>query len=319
MSSSASVLVSEIQDYSHRPSRIGIVGLGGYEADPARLERVLRYFEAHGTQVTLAPESEQRHLRFAGDEAARLTALKRFVLDPDIDIVMALRGGYGLTRLLEHLDFEAIAKSIRSGKRFVGHSDFTAFHLGLLAKTGAVSYAGPMAGYDFGVDPTVQPISIFTESHFWAMMNRGQDAVDFGTQYACELNAEGKLWGGNLAMLCSLIGTPWMPHVHDGILFLEDVNEHPYRIERLLLQLHHAGILKQQQAILLGDFSGYRLSEYDNGYSFDTMLDYLRDVIPQPLIDGLPFGHCRDKLTLPVGGKGVLNVSNGSCHFSMTA
>ncbi len=319
MSSSASAFVSEIQDHSQRPSCIGIVGLGGYEADPARLERVLHYFEVHGTQVILAPESEQRHLRFAGDEATRLAALKRFILDPHIDIVMALRGGYGLTRLLEHLDFEAIAQSIGAGKRFVGHSDFTAFHLGLLARTGAVSYAGPMAGYDFGVDPAVQPISTFTESHFWAMMNQGRDSVEFRTQYTYELNVDGKLWGGNLAMLCSLIGTPWMPQVEDGILFLEDVNEHPYRIERLLLQLHHAGILKQQQAILLGDFSGYRLSEYDNGYNFDTMLEYLRGVIPQPLIDGLPFGHCRDKLTLPVGGQASLKVSKGLSQFSMTA
>lgn len=311
--------MSEHQNRPLRHNRIGILGLGGYESDPARLARVLGYFRQHDAETVLAPEPEQRHLRFAGDEAARLAALKSLLIDPDIDIIMALRGGYGLTRLLDQFDFDAIAQSIRSGKRFVGHSDFTAFHLGLLARTGAVSYAGPMAGYDFGVDPAIQPVSAFTETHFWTMMNQGRDTVEFQTQFDAPLNAEGTLWGGNLAMLCSLIGTPWMPQVQGGILFLEDVNEHPYRIERLLLQLHHAGILKQQQAILLGDFSGYRLSDYDNGYSFDSMLAYLRGVIPQPLLTGLPFGHCRDKLTLPVGGKGVLKVANGRCQLSMTA
>jgi muramoyltetrapeptide carboxypeptidase len=98
--------------------------------------------------------------------------------------------------------------------------------------------------------------------------------------------------------------------VDGGILFVEDVNEHPYRVERMLLQLLHAGILHRQQALLLGDFSAYRLSEYDNGYDFASMLDYLRATLPVPVLTGLPFGHIRDKVTLPVGGQASL-VSGG--------
>ncbi len=92
-----------------------------------------------------------------------------------------------------------------------------------------------------------------------------------------------------------------MPHIERGILFIEDINEHPYRVERMLLQLWHAGLLKDQQAILLGDFSGYKLTDYDNGYDFATMAGWLSDRFGMPILQGLPFGHIRDKVTLPVG------------------
>jgi muramoyltetrapeptide carboxypeptidase len=117
-------------------------------------------------------------------------------------------------------------------------------------------------------------------------------------------------------MLCHLIGTPWMPLVKDGILFVEDVNEHPYRVERMLLQLAHAGVLRQQRAIVLGDFSGYKLTDYDNGYDFNQMLSYLRARFELPILQGLPFGHMKDKLTLPVGARCVLDSSDTG--FTMT-
>jgi muramoyltetrapeptide carboxypeptidase len=123
------------------------------------------------------------------------------------------------------------------------------------------------------------------------------------------LQTEGRWWGGNLTMLCSLLGTPWMPRVNDGILFIEDVNEHPYRVERMLLQLAQAGILSQQRAVVLGDFSGYKLTDYDNGYDFDTMLGYLRERFDVPLLQGLPFGHMKDKLTLPVGARCAIDAN----------
>ena len=105
--------------------------------------------------------------------------------------------------------------------------------------------------------------------------------------------------------------------VQDGILFLEDVNEHPYRVERMLLQLTHAGVLRQQRAIVFGDFSGYKLSDYDNGYDFDQMLSYLRSRFDMPILQGLPFGHMKDKLTLPVGARCVLDSSDNGFTMAM--
>jgi muramoyltetrapeptide carboxypeptidase len=126
----------------------------------------------------------------------------------------------------------------------------------------------------------------------------------------------GTLWGGNLTMLTSLLGTKWFPKVEGGILFLEDIGEHPYRLERMLLQLLQAGVLARQGAIMFGDFSGYQLAANDNGYSFDVVVQYIRQLTDTPVLTGLPFGHCRDKLTLPVGGVAEIESLRGGYRFS---
>ena len=124
------------------------------------------------------------------------------------------------------------------------------------------------------------------------------------------METAGTIWGGNLAMLASLIGTEWFPRIDGGILFVEDIAEHPYRIERLLLQLMQTGVLARQQALVLGDFSGYRLGALDNGYDFGAMLDYLRATLPIPVVSGLSFGHIPRRVTIPFGAKATL-ASNG--------
>ena len=272
---------------------IAIVAPSGYAADPEALRRAATRLRAQGHQVHDFCSAYDKYQRFAATDADRLQQLHDAARHPEVEILIALRGGYGLSRLLPAIDFRLLAES---GKRFVGHSDFTALHLGLLATTGAVSFAGPMICDDF----SRPDISAFTESHFWQCLN-GAMTVDMTALDNPAVDVVGKLWGGNLSMMTHLIGTPWMPAVEGGILFIEDVNEHPYRIERMLLQLLHAGVLARQQAIILGDFSGYRLSDYDNGYDFNAMLACLRAQLPVPLLHGLPFGHTPHKLTLPVG------------------
>jgi len=116
------------------------------------------------------------------------------------------------------------------------------------------------------------------------------------------LDVSGKLWGGNLAMMVSLLGTPYFQALEQGICFIEDVSEHPYRVERMVLQLFYAGALEGQRALVLGDFSGYKLSPVDNGYDFDSMVAYLRQRLPIPVLTGLPFGHIKERATLPYGG-----------------
>ena len=120
-------------------------------------------------------------------------------------------------------------------------------------------------------------------------------------------------------MIASLVGTPYLPKVRGGLLYVEDISEHPYRIERMLLQLHQAGIFKTQRALLLGDFSGYKLAPHDNGYDFATMVAHLRETLDIPVVTGLPFGHVRDKLTLPMGGKATLSAEKGGWHLAYGA
>ena len=276
------------------PSRhIAIVAPSGYATDQAAYLRAVQYLCDLGHQVHDFSAANDRYQRFAATDTERLAQLHDAAKHPDVELVIALRGGYGLSRLLPDIDFDLLANS---GKRFIGHSDFTAIHMGLLTQH-AVSFAGPMICDDF----SRADVSEFTHQHFWQALSSPRFDVTAKASGNPVMECEGKLWGGNLALLTHLIGTRWMPKVEHGILFVEDINEHPYRIERMILQLLHAGVLHNQQAIILGDFSAYKLTDYDNGYDFAAMLAYLRKHIQVPILSGLPFGHVRDKLTLPVG------------------
>jgi muramoyltetrapeptide carboxypeptidase len=169
-----------------------------------------------------------------------------------------------------------------------------------------------MASYDFGAEAP----SAFTLDHCWQMLNAGEDEARFATD-GPNATLSGTLWGGNLALVASLVGTPDWPDVRGGVLFLEDVGEHPYRIERMLYQLHHAGCLAAQRAIVLGAFTEYRLFEHDGGYDLAAVIAHLRERLSIPVYTGLPFGHVRDKLTLPVGGVATLTVRDGEAHLAM--
>jgi muramoyltetrapeptide carboxypeptidase len=122
------------------------------------------------------------------------------------------------------------------------------------------------------------------------------------------VDVSGRLWGGNLCVVTSLLGTPHLPRIKGGVLFLEDVNEHPYRIERSLLQLHQAGVLDAQKAVVLGQFTDYKKSPLDRGYTLKSAIDHLRSVCSVPILTGLPFGHVPTKVCLPVGRRVTLAV-----------
>lgn len=294
---------------------ITIFAPGGYDADPSRLVHATRYFEARGYRVEARLTVGGRHDRFSGPDDERLRWLAAVCADQDAGIAISLRGGYGATRLLPKIDFDAMAGAVARGKRFVGHSDFTAISLGLLARTGAISFAGPMASFGFGRES----VDTFTEEHFWRAMEESRVEVAFAFEPATpasDIETGGVLWGGNLAMLTSLIGTPWMPAIDGGILFVEDINEPPYRIERMLLQLQQAGVLDRQRLVLCGDFSGCRVADYDNGYDVDAALAYVRRTTATPIISGLPFGHGPKTATFAVGALAEVKVIDGHCALT---
>jgi len=148
-----------------------------------------------------------------------------------------------------------------------------------------------------------------TQACFVEAMSGELEAVGFRTEPGFDgLVVRGALWGGNLSMVNSLLGTKHFPQIEGGVLFLEDVNEHPYRVERSLLQLHQAGVLKAQKAVLLGAFSEWRKSPNDRGYTLKSMVEHLRSVTHTPILTGLPFGHVPTKVSLPVGARVTLAV-----------
>lgn len=283
--------------------RLHVYAPAGVELRSAALKLARQRLTALGFDVTMDPGLRGRHQRFAGDDDARLAAIHR-VAEAAPSVALACRGGYGLTRLLDRIDWPLLARSAERGTRWVGHSDLTALQLGLLAHTGAVSWQGPMACDDFGRTDEQGGVDEVTAGCFTEAMSGELEAVGFRTEAGFDgLDVKGRLWGGNLAMVQSLLGTPHWPKVTGGVLFLEDINEHPYRVERALLQLHQAGVLAKQKAVLLGDFGGWRKSPLDRGYTLKTAVAHLRSVCSTPILTGLPFGHVPTKLTLPVGAK----------------
>lgn len=286
--------------------------------DKAAFRRGVARLRALGHDVEIDEAALSSHQRFAGDDETRLAAIGRAAASA-ADVALISRGGYGLTRLLDALPYKPLAKAIERGTQFVGLSDFTALQCALYAKTGAITWAGPALGEDFGAE--VGPDDIMEacfddllcghgEGSGWRLPSSDVPALTALQQQQGKTVAsdgpelrvrKATLWGGNLTVLCSLVGTPFLPATKGGVLFLEDVNEHPYRIERQLTQLLHAGIIGQQKAVLLGSFNRYQPSPHDKGFKLQTVVNWLRSKTKTPVFTGLPFGHVPTKVMLPVG------------------
>ena len=271
--------------------------------DKASFKRGIKRLQAQGHQVEVDPDALSSHMRFAGDDETRLNAIARAAAS-GANIAMISRGGYGLTRLLTKLPYKAIAKSIDNGTQYVGLSDFTAFQLAVYAKTQRITWQGPALGEDFG--PEHEPDDIMQACFDDLCLEQGE-----GTGWRMPVDANQKtvrvnnavLWGGNLAVLTSLLGTPYFPLLKKGVLFLEDVGEHPYKIERMLTQLFNAGVLQNQKAIVFGQFTSYKLISHDKGFKLKTVIDRLQTQLKIPVLTGLPFGHVPTKVLLPIGAK----------------
>ncbi|EBI9726048.1 muramoyltetrapeptide carboxypeptidase [Salmonella enterica subsp. enterica serovar Ibadan] len=280
----------------------------------AALRGVQRLTDA-GHQVENDEVIRRRYQRFAGTDAERLADVNSLasLTSPDT-IVMPVRGGYGTSRLLDRIDWQALASRQQCDPLLIcGHSDFTAIQAGLLAQANVITFSGPMLAANFGAET----LNTFTEQHFWLALRKAQFTVEWqGDGPQCDV--QGTLWGGNLAMLISLIGTPWMPTIDKGILVLEDVNEHPFRVERMLLQLEYAGILNRQSAIVLGSFSGAAPNEYDAGYSLESVYAFLRSRLSVPLITGLDFGHEQRTVTLPIGANATLKNTRQGTQLTLS-
>ncbi len=297
-------------------SSLTIYSPAGVVREAAALRRAQKHLVRLGFDAHLDESALAKHQRFAGDDEARLAALHR-VAASGVDVALAARGGYGMTRLLDRIDWALIANSVAQGTQWVGQSDLTALQLGLLAhaKGCGPTWAGPLAADDFGRTAEQGGVDDITEACFVEAMHEELEAIGFreagaprGTAPHDGFEAEGLLWGGNLSMVCSLLGTPHWPRIRGGILFLEEVGEHPYRVERMLLQLRQAGVLEAQKAVLIGDVTRFKRAPHDRGYTLKSALAAVQAGCSTPLLTGLPHGHEATKVCLPVGAKTQLVV-----------
>jgi muramoyltetrapeptide carboxypeptidase len=312
---------------------IYIYSPSGAVRDKAAFKRGIKRLEKLGHEVEVDEAALASYQRFAGDDATRLAAIHRATAS-GADVAMISRGGYGLTRILGGIKYKAVAKAINQGTKFIGLSDFTAFQLAVLAQAGGPTWAGPSLCEGFGVSDQADaadghgsggqggPDEIMEACFDDLLSDQGEgagwrqhktseaDMAQAGAFHAKRLGDaaaftlhDAPLWGGNLAVLCALLGTPYFPSVKGGILFLEDVAEHPYRIERMLTQLLHAGVLARQKAIVLGQFTEYKLVPHDKGFKLQSVVNWLRSQLKVPVLTNLPFGHVPTKVLLPVGAK----------------
>ena len=288
------------------PATIGVCAPSG-RVDESTLAHGVAYLEDLGHRVVVSPESLHTWRYFAGTDEERLHGFHAMLDDPAIDLVIAARGGYGLTRLLPRIDWNRVAAS---GKAFVGFSDFTAFNMAAFACANMLTFHGPMLGVDFGRPE----LDNFTEQHFWMALGRPSHRID---DIACEHGYEprridGTLWGGNLSLLAHLAGTPYFPAIDGGILYVEEIAEEPYAVERLFMQLYHSGALSRQRALLLGDFSDCRpTNPVRYPYCMDEVVETLRQLLPFPVLTDLPFCHVPRKVTLHFFGPGTVSIREG--------
>lgn len=295
------------------PATIGICAPSG-KVDESQLAHAVAYLEDLGHTVVMPDETLHAWRYFAGTDDERLAGFHAVLDNPAVDMVIAARGGYGLSRLLHRIDWNKVAAS---GKIFCGFSDFTAFNLAALANANLVTFHGPLLAVDFGRPD----LDSFAQQHFWMALSRPSHRID---DIACDhgydpRRIDGTLWGGNLSLLAHLVGTPYWPSVDGGILYVEEIAEEPYAVERMFLQLYHAGVLGRQRALVLGDFGDCKpLNPVRYPYSMEEVVESLRLMLPIPVLTNLPFGHVPRKVTLPFGAPGTLSIREGrySLRFS---
>lgn len=292
------------------PARQLTAGADFSQIDVEQIDRTVAALVSRGWRVKEAANLRHMVQRFAGTDAERAAGLEAAFADPETDLILVMRGGYGTARLLPLMNWEVIAESYAA---FVGLSDLTAFNLALYAKTGHPSWQGPVARM-FIEDNAARDVA------FERALASSELTLDLPQAKGPRLAVEGVLWGGNLTVLVSLLGTPYFPLIEGGILFVEDVGEPAWRVERLLLQLQQSGVLSRQQAILAGSFTGAdKTSGAGAGrFALEDAFDWIEKEAGIPVVTGLPFGHRADTLTLPVGVAARVSCDEAGLHVGAT-
>ena len=245
-----------------------------------------------------------RHGYFAGRDADRLADLNRALRDDAIDAVWCLRGGYGIMRLLDGVDYDAVR---RRPKPLIGFSDITALHAALAREADLVTLHGPVAR---------NPLTPLTRASLVrATAQRGDPCGRApGARAIRGGRASGRLAGGNLALLAALAGTRWAPRFDGAVLLLEDVNEAVYRMDRMLVQLRLAGMLDGVRAIVFGQCTDCPEDSGDGRRTLDDVLAETADALRVPCLAGIPLGHVEDQWTFPLGMDAEVDADGGTVH-----
>jgi muramoyltetrapeptide carboxypeptidase len=286
-----------------------------------RIDQALDRIRQRGFQVKTYGDIYRSQGYLAGDDRARADELMAAFADPETNSVWCARGGYGVARLLKLIDFDVIR---RNPKVFVGFSDISVLHTAIQQRAGLITFHGPNLQDGFGKSDDMSPAN---EAALWRAVLADQQTATGG--YLIETTsadtgefrtvvggtAVGRLTGGNLAVICGLMGTPFEPETAGRILFLEDVSERVYRIDRYLAQLSLAGKLQSAAGILLGTFSYENDEPADSQAAVAALLDEYCSGLEIPVLAGFPAGHAQYNLTLPMGAN--MEVDADACTVKL--
>lgn len=292
---------------------IGIVSPASRIADPARIERGVSYLERLGYRTIVGKNVLNTYGYLAGTDDERVSDLHDMFTHPDVKAIVCIRGGYGTPRLLSLLNYRLIA---RHPKIFVGYSDVTSLQLALWKKCRLVTFQGPMLGVDLA-----DTLDGYTEEIFWRLLTSPKRAgqvlpPEEPTVTLRRGKGSGRLLGGNLAHLTAILGTVHQPVFDGSLLFLEDIGEEPYRIDRMMTQLRHAGILDRVKGILAGQFTDCAPKDASKpSLSVDEVFAEYASWIRTPLLAHLPFGHESRKMTIPIGIRARLDSAARTIEF----
>ena len=288
-------------------ARVALVAPAGPLRGLADVERAIANVRALGWDPVVAPHALRREGYFAGSDDERLSDLNAALADPDIDAIWCLRGGYGCMRLLERLDVDAMRRRPRT---LLGFSDVTALHAALGAGAGLVTMHGPVAR---------NPLTPFSRASLERALVAGADpcGVAPDARVLRGGRARGRLTGGNLALVAALAGTPWAPGLRDAILVLEDVHEAVYRVDRMLMQLHLAGMLDGVRGIAFGYCTDCPEESDDGARRLDDVLAEHAVRLGVPCLSGIPMGHVDDQWTIPLGAMAELDADGRALRVEM--
>jgi len=297
---------------------IGIISPASSPNDLSRINKSVEYLEKVGYRVEVGKNVGLVKGYLAGNDEQRLEDLHYMFKNKNIKAVFTLRGGYGSTRLLDKIDYTLIRNN---PKIFVGYSDINALQMAFYTKCALITFAGPMPAVDF-----YEEVSPFTEELFWRIITTNKKIGRIenpNKEKIFTLNkgrAEGRLLGGNLSILISLLGTEYFPKMKDSILYLEEINEPPYRIDRMFNQLRLAKIFKGIKGIILGRFVDcYETDDEKATLTLnEVVLDYFGSM-KIPVVYNFKHGHIKDNITLPYGIKCILNSSRSFLEIQENA
>ncbi len=302
----------------HKGDVIGIIAPASAPTLSEKITKAAEYLERLGYRVKLGTNVNALRGFLAGADQQRADDIHEMFADKNVKAIISVRGGYGTYRLLPLLNYGLIKQN---PKILVGYSDITALQLAIYKKTGLVTFSGPMAGVEMwnGIDP-------FTEEHFWQTVTSTKKIGEIKNPDSKKLttlvkgNASGILLGGNLSLICGIMGTQYVPSFKNSLLFFEEIDEDVTRFDRMVNHLRISKVFSETNGIIIGELTDVKPSDASKPHLTveEILQDYLLP-LNKPAVGGLVYGHIPRKVTMPIGIRARLNASNGTITLSESA